>query len=109
MGQVTSKTNLSTVASLEDLRRFVSIALTDIATQINGKLIFGQNVSAQVIPVTLALNTPTQVPHSLGRVPLMWVAGSFNTSANVWETQGPSDSSLYLEADANVTLSVLVI
>lgn len=71
-----------TVSNLKDLDqmvRFSSQTLDLIVTEINGRLIFGENIRGQLLTVTFPVaNVDVAVPHALGRVP----DGYFLTGAN---------------------------
>jgi hypothetical protein len=108
MGKVTAKVEVSNVESLEDLRRFVSIALKDIAAQINGSLTI-ENLSIRVVPVSLTSGATTTVPHGLGRAPVIWISGSIEENAVIYQASPADISNLYLTASASVDAKILVI
>ncbi len=110
MAKVNSKTNVSNIQTLEELRRYTSISLSDIANAINGNLTFSENLQIQAIDVTfLTANTVSTVPHGLGRVPLMWISGNMSTNSVIYQGKAADASFLYLAASAASNVRILVI
>lgn len=110
MGRVTAKVAVSNVQSLDDLKRYVSIALSDIALQINGGINFSDNISHRIIPFQfIEANLSYPIPHGLGRVPLIWQSGSITADSVIYQTQPPDVANLYLAASAICDVKILVI
>lgn len=110
MGKVTAKMSVANVETLEELKRYVSIALSDIALQINGGITFSDNISNKIIPFQFtAANSTFTIPHGLGRVPLFWTSGSITANSVIYQTQDPDGVSLYLAASAVCNAKILVI
>ncbi len=110
MAKVNSTTNVSNVESLDELKRFTAIALTDIANAVNGNLTFTDNLSIQAIDVTFpTANTVSTVPHGLGRVPLMWISGNISANSVIYQGHAADVNALYLAASAACSVRILVI
>lgn len=62
----------------------------------------------QIKDITLVANTPTPVAHLLNKPITGWTIIRKNTSADIWEPQSADQRLLWLEADNNVTISILV-
>ena len=109
MGRVTARLDVGNVASLEELKRFVAIALKDIGEQINGNLNV-ENLSVQMLDVTFSSSgLVTRIPHSLGRPPLMWISGNLTGDSVIYEYKPSDATTLYLAASAPCSARILLI
>lgn len=110
MGKIASTGTVSNLESIDELARFCSISFSQIITQVNGKLTIGDNISAKVLDVGFsATATEFVIAHGLGRSPLMWISGSIDANAVIFQTKAADDTNVYLEASAVCSAKILVI
>lgn len=110
MAQVVAKTNVSNCESWQELMRYTSIALTELRTQVNGNLNFSDNMFFRVVDVTFATASgETIVQHTLGRAPIIWLAGNISTDATVWQNAEPTSTQLNLSASLACSAKILLI
>ena len=100
--KTTASTDLGEVQTIEELKRFVSIALTDHARILNGMISFSDNLQPNLISATfLAANTETSFPHNLGKVPRGYIPVSLSANMVVYDGSTKNDSNrFYLKANA---------
>lgn len=109
MGKVTAKLNVSNLEDVNQLGRYTSIALGDIGNQLNGNINLS-NLSATVVPFSFSkANTVYGVPHGLGRIPAIWMPGSIDANAVVYQSKASDNVNLYLEASATCNAKIFVI
>lgn len=110
MAAINAKVDLGNVKSVDELKRYTSIALRDIQTQMNGNLTFGANIKCRFLDVQFnTANFMTPVPHGLGQVPVMWTSGNISASSVVYQTQSADATNLYLAASAVCSVRIMVI
>lgn len=101
-------------STLSDLRRFASAAMSAILDQINGKLVFHDNIMATgPIQIALAANEPTRVFHDLAQVPNGYLVIWKSAAANVIRPQASqfewTAQQIFIQADSDVTIGLLII
>ncbi len=69
MSKVATTQTVSNTEGLEDLKRYVSIQIDDILSEINGRLTFADNLRTRVLNIAFKSADALEVPHSLGAVP----------------------------------------
>ena len=50
----------------------------------------------------------TQVPHGLGRTPILWLQANLNADAVIWQYQAPDQNYLYLKASSACSAGFVV-
>jgi hypothetical protein len=108
--RINSQTELSNLESWDQVARFATIALRDIKTALNGNITFADNLSAKFIDVTFSTaNLVSTIPHSLGRVPLMWISGNISAESVIYQGKASDSVNLYLAASAACNVRIMVI
>lgn len=101
--------SISNTDSLEDLRKFTAQTIETITTEINGRLIFGENVRGQFLSVVFPLaNTQVSVEHTLGRMPTGFLQTGANAGLVVYNGATNTDLLAYFKATAAGTASVFL-
>lgn len=102
--------NLSNVGSWEDLRRFVSIAMDDIADNLNGNVTFSGNIKNKIVEVVIgASNTEFRVNHKLGYIASNYVLVSTTTAMSLYSsTTAFDENNIYLKSSAAGTAKIMV-
>lgn len=110
MGKVSETGSVSNVEDTKELSRFVSIALKNIISQINGNLTFSDNISFKVFSVSFpAAATSYTFAHGLGRAPLIWISGDQTADASIFQSKASDSTNVYLQASAICDAKILVI
>ncbi len=110
MGKIAAKPNVSNCTDWKDLMRYVSQFLQDCYNQINGNITFADNIQNGILSASFTVaNGSVIVPHSLGRVPLMWTSGSISANAVIYQTKAADANNVYLAASAVCSAKILVI
>lgn len=113
MARVTILPGLSQVKSWEDLRRFTSMVIEAIASEVNGKLDIGQNLrTSGPHSVTFASASDVQaLPHTLNRVPQGIMVINLNSAIVVYQPASPawSANTIYLQASGAGTATLYVV
>lgn len=102
-----------TVSNLKDLDqmiRFSSQTLDLITTEINGRLIFGENIRGQLLTVAFAsANADTQIPHGLARVPDGYFQVGADTAMSLYDgTVANNSQNAYLRASSAGTARIFL-
>lgn len=108
MTKIQSATDVSNLKDIEQLKRFVSIALNEFKDIVNGNLTFGENIKTKLLNVTFS-GVEASVSHGLGFVPNGYIivgkSGDFNVynGTTAWTT-----TNLFLLASGNGSAKILV-
>lgn len=102
--------SVGNVVEMEDLRRYVALSLELISTEINGRLIFGDNIRGQLLTVEFpAANTSVSVQHALGRVPTGYIQTGANAAMSLYDGDAPNDSqNAYIKASSIGTARIFL-
>lgn len=94
----------------EELGRYADIFCQDVVQVVNGGLTFGDNFNAKTLSVTFpSANGTVAVIHGLGRVPAGYMVQSLTANMVIFNgTSGNTAQTLYLQASAAGTASILV-
>lgn len=113
MAKITILPGLSNVKSWEDLRRFTSMVVEAIASEVNGKLDIGTNLRASgPHSVSFASSSDVQaVPHTLNRVPQGFIVINLDSVITVYQPAAPAwlASTIYLRASGAGTATLYVV
>lgn len=110
MGRIRSSADLGNINDLDGLRRFISIFLNDTLTQVNGNLLFGDNIKTQILSITFpTANTEVVTVHSLGKVPNGYIKVGSEAAAVIYDgTTENTSSNIYLRSTVATTVQVMV-
>lgn len=102
--------SISNTESLEDLRKFTAQTIETIVTEVNGRLIFGENVRGQFLSVAFAApNVQVSVEHRLGQMPVGFVQTGADAGLVVYNGSVTNTASIaYFRATAAGTASVFL-
>lgn len=91
MSKVQTAISVSNVASWQDLRRYVDIALNRIVSEFNGNINFVDNIAASgpLFASFTASAVPVTITHSLGKVPTGFLLVSTDAPISVYAYNGP--------------------
>lgn len=116
MSRVTQIAQLQSAPSIEELRRFTTMAIAAIIAQVNGRLDFVDNVRASgPLPVSFPIAGVTiSVPHSLGRTPVGYIVLTQDVAGNViLPPEGTSNwnpTHIFVQASSNdLNVSLMLI
>lgn len=109
MSKVQASPDVATVDD-KDIKKYVTLCLSDIVDKVNGKLELGVNVIGKLLSITfLAANTDVSVAHGLGRVPAGYIITGSSASMSVYNgSTANTASSLILRSSAAGTAGVYV-
>lgn len=108
--KVVGPSDVSNVATWEDLKRFVSQITKSTVDLVNGKITFMDNFDALTISVEFtAANTTVIVPHGLNRIPAGYLVQGLTAALTVYDgNQANTTENIYLQASATGTARILV-
>lgn len=112
MARVLISDLLQNLKDIEEVKRFLSIAIQKILQQINGSLEFVQNVKASgPHDVTLVSGSVVKVDHGLGQTPQGYLVISQSAAFTIFKATSPEwdSGSIYLNASGSGTAKVLII
>lgn len=70
----------------DDRFRYIQLWMQDATNQVNGGLLFGQNIKGQILSITFAIiNTNTTVSHRLGFIPTSYIVIGLSASLTVYD------------------------
>lgn len=98
------------VANLEELKRWTSIALDEVATVVNGNLELISNVRSQVIELN---NLPPlediNVPHSLVKIPTGFIVIGSSAAVSVYNGSiGWTENAISIRVSVTCSIKILV-
>ena len=102
--------NFSTFKTVQDLARYITIAIGEIVNAINGQISFQDNISGNFVTFTFtgASQTVGQ-QHNLGRVPTGYIVSQRSTGVEVFDgTTGNTSDTLYLQSTGAGSITVFV-
>lgn len=101
---------ISNLQTWEDLRRFVSVMISDVVSLLNGKVDLVQNCSTSVVSITFpTANATNSVQHTLGHVPNGYIVISKLASGDVYDgNQENTTQTIFLRCTVATTVRLLV-
>jgi len=94
---------------LKKLKRFSTIVLKEIVEVINGNVRIDDNLSANIISVSLAGATEVAVSHGLNRSPIGYLVVKAPSALSVFDGDSENTAeTLYIKSNANAQVSLLV-
>ena len=110
MPSIKSSGNLDNLESLDQLKQYVSIYLSENSDVCNGNLEFGLNIKSSLISCTFsAVNSDQKFSHALGKTPNGYFIVGKSANMNVYDGAPANDSvSIYLRSTAVGTAKVMV-
>ncbi len=113
MARITILPGMSNLDDWESLRRFTSMAVEAITTEVNGRLTFGGNIDASgPHSVTFASASDVQaVAHNLGRIPTGFIVVNLNAGIVVYQPSVPAwlKDQIFLQASGAGTATIYVV
>lgn len=108
--RISSPSQLQSVENFEQLRRFVTIYLTELTRLINGNLNFGENILNSPAVVTFpAAGQDVVVPHKLGFIPNGYLVSKRSDNFVIYDgAQANTNEVLYVRASAAGTASLII-
>lgn len=102
--------SVSNVTSLEDLKRYVSQTLDLVVNEINGRLIFGENIRGQILTVPFPTpNIDVTIPHQLNRVPDGYFLVGSNAAMSLYDASSASNGqNAYLRSSSAGTARIFL-
>lgn len=102
-----------TTTNIEDnaqFRRYSSQTLDLIITEMNGRLVFGENIRGQILTVTFsASNVDVTIPHQLARIPDGYFQIGSSAATNLYDGTMANDSqNAYLRASSAGTVRLFL-
>lgn len=106
----TASKDVNRLESLEELRRFTAIALTQLSQIVNNGISFADNFDSAILTVTFsAANTEQAISHGLGRVPAGYICIGSAAATTLYDGSSANTSSLlYLRATVATSARILV-
>lgn len=108
--KITATNDFTNLETLEDVKRYASIAVGQIKDALNGLLTFQDNFQSQIVSVSFAsVNTDVQISHSLGRVPTGYLHIRSTAAMVLYDgASANTDALLYIRSNGVGTATVLI-
>jgi hypothetical protein len=112
MSKLTQSSNFNQLNKLEDVTRFVTRFSEDVKNQVNGNLLFGENISCVIVTVNFSTaGNNFLVTHNLGRIATGFICVGGDSAGVVYKGIPGSPSTtttMYLRASLPVTADIMV-
>lgn len=105
-----SNFDVKAVATLDDVKRFLSQTVSQIATILNSKITFVDNFDSRSVDVTFSSPAiDVAVDHNLGRLAISYIPQMLSTPMIIYTGQtAPNGNTIYLRSSAAGTATIMV-
>jgi hypothetical protein len=105
-----SNFDVKSVATIDDIKRFISNTITQIINIVNGKITFKDNFDGASISTTFSsANVDTPVVHNLGRNAIGYILVTASASMSVYTgSQAGNTTTIFLRSNNPGSATLLV-
>lgn len=110
MSKLRLLSDLAKVPTLEDFKRYASIAIRDIYDVINGQIEFDLNIQSKTVVFNFtSANTDFTVAHDLAKVPRGYEVTKASAACSIYDgTVPPTENNITLRSNAIATVEVRI-
>jgi hypothetical protein len=105
-----SNFDVKSVATIDDIKRFISNTITQIINIVNGKITFKDNFDGVSVGASFtAANTDTPVVHNLGRNAIGYILVTASAAMSVYTgSQAGNTTTIFLRSNNPGSATILV-